>query len=179
MGSRRYFEQSTELLRTNKMQDLIENCGIEGYAVYMVLLEEMFERSLVGEVLDADEITFEEIASSLRIEENTVRTIVESMVEVQLISRELWQQNQIGFDGEPFGVRISHQRTNTYRKHTLKIFQRDGFRCVYCGATENLSLDHVIPQSRGGSHEPDNLACCCLTCNSSKGDRTPQEWRSS
>lgn len=64
----------------------------------------------------------------------------------------------------------------SYRKHQDFVFERDGFKCVYCGSTKNLTLDHKVPQSRGGSHDPENLCCCCGSCNSSKGARTPQEW---
>lgn len=48
--------------------------------------------------------------------------------------------------------------------------------CVYCGATERISIDHVIPLSRGGKHEAANLAPACLSCNCSKGARLPDEW---
>ena len=49
------------------------------------------------------------------------------------------------------------------------VLDRDGHRCVYCGATERLSLDHVMPFSRGGSDHPANLQALCLPCNWSKG----------
>lgn len=64
-----------------------------------------------------------------------------------------------------------------YAHHKEEVFERDGYACVYCGSPLNLSLDHVIPQSRGGSHEPTNLVTCCRSCNSSKGDKTPAEWK--
>lgn len=63
------------------------------------------------------------------------------------------------------------------RAHVVaEVYERDGNRCVYCGATENLSLDHVLPRTRGGKHKPDNLVTACCPCNSSKGERTPDEW---
>lgn len=55
--------------------------------------------------------------------------------------------------------------------------QRDGYRCVYCGSGEGLTVDHVIPLARGGSNELSNLATCCGPCNSSKGARLLSEWR--
>lgn len=57
------------------------------------------------------------------------------------------------------------------------IFARDGHRCVYCAAGENLTVDHVFPLSRGGDCELENLATACRSCNSRKNDRTPAEWR--
>ena len=48
--------------------------------------------------------------------------------------------------------------------------------CAYCGATEKITVDHVVPLSRGGKHEQANLAPACFSCNSSKGARTLNEW---
>ena len=51
--------------------------------------------------------------------------------------------------------------------------------CVYCGATDNLSLDHLIPRLRGGEDAADNLVTACRSCNSSKGSRDLLEWAAS
>lgn len=48
--------------------------------------------------------------------------------------------------------------------------------CAYCGTERELTKDHVIPRSRGGSNEPDNIVWACRNCNSAKGNRTPGEW---
>jgi len=58
------------------------------------------------------------------------------------------------------------------------IFARDRNRCQYCGkrhSTAELSLDHVVPRSRGGNSTWKNIVCCCLQCNVRKGGRTPNE----
>ncbi len=58
------------------------------------------------------------------------------------------------------------------------IFARDNNTCQYCGrrySTSELSLDHVIPRSRGGSSTWDNIVCACMRCNVRKGGRTPLE----
>ena len=56
------------------------------------------------------------------------------------------------------------------------LFHRDGHRCQYCGCTgDRLSIDHVIPRSRGGEHSWDNVTTACLRCNVNKGNRTPRE----
>lgn len=56
------------------------------------------------------------------------------------------------------------------------IFERDGWKCAYCGSGENLSLDHVVPRARGGGDEPSNLRTACRSCNSSKGARDLHVW---
>ena len=56
------------------------------------------------------------------------------------------------------------------------LFARDGWRCVYCGtASQRLTLDHVIPRSRGGDSTWENVVTACAPCNLRKGDRTPEE----
>ncbi|MGV3557555.1 HNH endonuclease [Larkinella arboricola] len=55
------------------------------------------------------------------------------------------------------------------------IFKRDSNRCQYCGKHEDLTLDHVMPKSRGGKTNWDNLITACKRCNSQKGDLTPEE----
>jgi hypothetical protein len=57
------------------------------------------------------------------------------------------------------------------------IFKRDGNHCQYCGSTEDLTLDHVMPKSRAGKTTWDNLTTACRRCNSRKGDYTPEEAR--
>lgn len=65
---------------------------------------------------------------------------------------------------------------DTWRSVREAIFSRDGFRCRYCGTRGGrLECDHVIPLSRGGVTEEDNLVTACIHCNRRKGKRTPEE----
>jgi 5-methylcytosine-specific restriction endonuclease McrA len=48
--------------------------------------------------------------------------------------------------------------------------------CAYCGVQGEMTQDHVIPLSRGGDYTKDNIVPACKSCNSSKRDRTPNEW---
>ncbi len=64
-----------------------------------------------------------------------------------------------------------HRRTALSRR---AVFVRDEHRCQYCGG-EADSIDHVMPRSRGGRHEWDNVAAACRPCNLRKRDRTPDE----
>ncbi len=56
------------------------------------------------------------------------------------------------------------------------IFKRDNNSCLYCGSKRSLTLDHVIPRSKGGSNSWTNLATACGPCNHSKGDMSLEEW---
>ena len=52
----------------------------------------------------------------------------------------------------------------------------NGARCVYCGSTENLSVDHLFPRIKGGADNVENLVCSCKSCNSSKGKKDLMAW---
>lgn len=69
-------------------------------------------------------------------------------------------------------VNLPYKRVALSRQN---IFKRDGFRCVYCGTRDRLTLDHVLPRSRGGQDGWHNLVTACQRCNTMKGDRTPEE----
>jgi 5-methylcytosine-specific restriction endonuclease McrA len=53
------------------------------------------------------------------------------------------------------------------------ILWRDGFRCRWCGRSDPLHVDHIVPCSRGGDATPWNLQTLCRMCNIAKGDRWP------
>jgi len=55
------------------------------------------------------------------------------------------------------------------------IFKRDNFTCMYCPSKKNLTLDHVLPRSRGGKNTWKNLVACCSKCNCKKDNKTPKE----
>jgi 5-methylcytosine-specific restriction endonuclease McrA len=59
-----------------------------------------------------------------------------------------------------------------------KIYDEQQERCAYCGITlhGDYEIDHVHPLSRGGSNWPDNLVLACPSCNSSKNNKTIEEW---
>jgi 5-methylcytosine-specific restriction endonuclease McrA len=57
-----------------------------------------------------------------------------------------------------------------------EIFRRDQYTCQYCGTkAKGLTIDHIIPRSRGGKHSWSNLVTACPECNRKKGGRTLQE----
>jgi len=58
------------------------------------------------------------------------------------------------------------------------VLKRDNFTCQYCGRTQSssdLTLDHVLPRSRGGKNTWENVVAACKPCNHRKGNRTPAE----
>lgn len=63
------------------------------------------------------------------------------------------------------------RRAHISRSVRSEVYKRDGFACVECSSTEDLSLDHIHPWSKGGSDEIENLRTLCRSCNSRKGAR--------
>jgi 5-methylcytosine-specific restriction endonuclease McrA len=59
----------------------------------------------------------------------------------------------------------------------LAILAEANGHCHYCDREAKLTLDHVIPLSKGGKHSKDNVVSACVHCNSSKGNKTLEEWR--
>lgn len=60
-------------------------------------------------------------------------------------------------------------------KLRFQVFTRDKFRCIYCGGSSEqgnvLEIDHLIPRSKGGTDDLDNLVTACSTCNQGKGNQ--------
>ena len=81
----------------------------------------------------------------------------------------------------PTVIRLKAYRKVPHRAQVLtrrNILVRDGYQCQYCGSTFSameLTLDHVIPRSRGGLSTWENLVACCSADNRRKADRTPEE----
>ncbi|MGH2842826.1 MAG: HNH endonuclease [Solirubrobacteraceae bacterium] len=62
------------------------------------------------------------------------------------------------------------------RKITRRaIFARDSWTCQYCGSRAQLTVDHVIPRSKGGDSSWDNIVAACAPCNRRKGDSLPRQ----
>jgi len=70
-------------------------------------------------------------------------------------------------------IHVQYRAAILNRKNLLR---RDGFRCQYCGRKDlPLTIDHLVPKSRGGESSWENLITACRACNTFKGNRTPVE----
>lgn len=67
--------------------------------------------------------------------------------------------------------RDTHRRKITRRA----VFARDQWTCQYCGSRSNLTVDHVIPKSKGGVSSWDNIVASCAPCNRRKGNALPRQ----
>lgn len=99
--------------------------------------------------------TVAEVATFARIAENEALAITEQLAERGLI-------------GEAYEPPPPKPSWAALRE---LIFERDRYRCRHCGTSNDLSLDHVYPKSKGGTDDPENLQTLCRPCNSRKGAR--------
>lgn len=81
----------------------------------------------------------------------------------------------VDYLGAPFGPALREGIPAPLRSDILA-----AGRCSYCGCTDGpFHVDHIIPVSKGGRSNPENLTCACAGCNLSKGGKLLSEWRAS
>jgi hypothetical protein len=95
------------------------------------------------------------------------------------IAQELWPDDYV-----QYRKRLDMERREQEARRALSrpvskedraaVFQRDEHKCRTCGATERLTIDHIVPRRRGGTNARDNLQTLCVSCNSRKGARVPE-----
>ncbi len=94
-------------------------------------------------------------------------------------SRNQWVRSQYLALQLPSVVRLKTFAHIPYKRVELNrgnVMRRDGYTCQYCGTRKGpLTIDHVIPKTRGGDDSWENLVCACVACNNKKGNRTPEE----
>lgn len=76
---------------------------------------------------------------------------------------------------DPDNLNQKQMRKRISQNTRQAIFARDKFECQYCGSHDELTLDHIIPLTQGGTNEDDNLITACVSCNSAKGTLTLEE----
>lgn len=130
----------------------------------------------------------EDVAAQFDIEPEQVRTVFEAMQGKVLSGNRLtgWEKRnpkrEREDDDSTERVRQYRERlrkhggtTGGYLKHQPALMERDKSQCIYCGITEGLCIDHMVPVIQGGTDDPDNLAMACKACNSGKSGRTPEQ----
>ena len=84
----------------------------------------------------------------------------------------------LGTIKRPVIIRLNNYikyKARKIRVNRHRIMRRDGHSCVYCGSKKNLTIDHIVPKSKGGENTWMNLVTCCSPCNFKKGDKLLHE----
>lgn len=100
----------------------------------------------------------EKVEIAQQLKERQRRRELEEQVRLELIEK-----------GELFADQTKRPRIP--REVVDAVYRRDGARCVHCGSTENLQLDHIIPFSKGGATSLENLQLLCQKCNLEKSNK--------
>ena len=180
--------------------DAIENAEVN-YIAYKMYKKEIEEKCIldsfdVEEVLPDKEKLMRYVKK--RIERLALKPSIDLSIKVTLwrvkMNREIVSKKVDIFDSGDIKFlinRINQKRGNFYlcrdiwdsiciverakvsNKLRFQIFNRDGNKCRICGSTHNLEIDHIIPISKGGKSEPNNLQTLCRRCNKFKGDSFP------
>ncbi len=135
----------------------------------------------------------QDVAFGLRLSQKKAQSIIDDLLARGLLDRVDEMLTPHNWTGRQYQSDSSAERVKRHREKRVaaglerqwtapkqlrqQVYERDGFACVYCGSTEKLSLDHRTPEIRGGTHDPENLATACLSCNGAKRDMTEQEYR--
>lgn len=166
------FDYKTGSMLDKRVRKIIREFGVEGFGLWVIVLEDFYSGGC--KPLDVSESWQKRKAKEFCIEDfGWFAEFVELIVSIGLA----------GFSGDRLlisantGIHRPSHRPVSYRRHKDDVFRRDGFTCIYCSSAENLTLDHIVPFSLGGSDGIENLACCCRTCNSSKGAKLLNQWR--
>ena len=82
-------------------------------------------------------------------------------------------QWRLGFEGDLWSIVYSREGYRQPIPGSIRaaVFERDEYTCVFCSSVEDLTLDHIIPWSRGGEDTVTNLRTLCRSCNSRRGNR--------
>jgi 5-methylcytosine-specific restriction endonuclease McrA len=113
----------------------------------------------------------------------TVRRAVVLLLKdkAEVIERAGWElHSERATMSRPMVIRLVsyvHLPRDTHRRKITRraVFARDGWTCQYCGCRSNLTVDHVIPRSKGGLSIWENIVASCAPCNRRKGDLMPKQ----
>lgn len=128
----------------------------------------------------------EQAAVYFQIEQTAVQAVMQALADKQCLTGkrianwEEYQPEETSTDRvQRYRGRLtsSGQSITGYLRHRAALMERDGNACVYCLSAESLVIDHMHPVQKGGTHDQDNLAIACKSCNSGKAGRTPEEAR--
>jgi 5-methylcytosine-specific restriction endonuclease McrA len=162
--------------------------GVGALSSSVLVLNRFYMAVHVVNVRRALGLVFRELAEIIHLEEGSYANYnFETWLEISTLRAADKQQHEdwiraVNFELQaPRVIRLlSYDKVprQTLRFNRRNLFARDGNHCQYCGKvfpTSELSLDHVMPRSRGGQMSWENVVCACVACNVRKGGRTPQE----
>lgn len=150
------------------------------HGAYLLLIFNYWQRGESFKAKDERSLN-KRLACVARMTEHEWENVRETLAEFFDVSETEWIHNQIESDliiakNKVFGDN-KRPSAEVWAKLRSAVFERDAYTCKYCGSHgARLECDHVIPVSKGGSHDLLNLVTACFQCNRSKRDLDLKDW---
>lgn len=157
---------------------LVDECGVTGYGAYWIICEKVAAMASNLEKPSA-KLNLTNLARSCRTSSKKLLKILLSLHKNKLINLTIEDNKCLSIEIIGLVIRDNPLRLPASQWIPLRksIFERDNFTCQYCGEYgKNLECDHIIPVTRGGTNDYENLATACFKCNRSKRDKLVSEW---
>lgn len=178
-----YFSHDSNARNDEKILMLRAEHGWEGYGIYWALIEMMFEST--DTALYHDKI--KGIAFSCNIDITLLQSVINTCIREGLFVSDddmFWSESFLPRDKyrqKKRFIRLYETDVKLWYQIRNIVFKRDNYTCQYCGKRGGkLEVDHIIPISKGGTNDIENLATSCRKCNRQKYNKSAQEfieWR--
>lgn len=174
-----YFPHDSNARNDEKIISIRMKYGAEGYGLYWLLIESC--ASSLNFKVSVDEI--KSICRELDCPESIVFDILLNYNLFKNTETVYFSPVGVGFTFKRRSLRLAATRLfniNVSEWYALRkiVFERDKYTCSYCGKVgEKLELDHIIPFSKGGSDDIDNLTTACRRCNRQKRDKSVEDFK--
>lgn len=149
-------------------------CGVETYLD--LVNNPLTDKRTVNE-LEKRNQTQSNIITDLVLEKNKIKTTLQRKYkgDINYIKKQ-YKKNIRNLKQENKKLNKQKQLQQRNNKNVPKlvkeaVFKRDNYTCLCCGIQTDLSIDHIVPRSSGGSNDMSNLQTLCRSCNSAKSDK--------
>jgi len=172
----KWIQHYSDAGRDEVLSGLRDRFGTEGYGAWWLIVETIAEQ-IHDNPRDFAEYSLKKWREICGISAKKILAITDFLDRNNLIRCKVSEKDQITYlrielQDLPYIV-ILHPIE--YSEIHQIIFELDNYECVYCERKYDLSLDHVIPKSRGGEATKNNLVTACMECNQRKHTKTPSE----
>ncbi len=157
----------------------IDFCSLEAQGLWVNIMFFLHSSDDYGYLVrDGEPLPYETVAECCRISIDKFQTLLKELLDLNIFNL-----NEKGILYSPELIRLSADRLIRSQKNRdryiplpIRRLVLSIGRCQYCGATEKLTVDHIVPFSKGGLHRLSNFQCLCATCNRAKWTKSEEDY---